>query len=288
MLPLALMHLRYIYYALWIAPVPVFLCLALLMVRRKLNGTLPLFFSFVIFEIAQFGVAFYTYHESWRLYFYLYWVLATMETAFAFGVLYEVFVGVFEPFADLRELGRIIFRWAALVLTLAATLLVTTAKPMPNATRLYAALVNLMRSVEVMQCGLVLLMLLCSAYLGITLKHRIFGIALGFGVIAAVDLIAVTVLANLGQQAATFVKLSKMGVYNLSALLWLGYLYAGELERKPTRQFAHAERWDYALAAALHPSEGTPSLPLIENAVERIFKQTNGHGPDAPPPNADQ
>ncbi|MBZ5629057.1 MAG: hypothetical protein LAO06_09345 [Acidobacteriia bacterium] len=281
--------LRIFYYVLWIAPVPVFVCLAALMRRRKLGKEFPCFFAFTVFQIVDFAVGFYISHRSYQQYFYAYWAMSAVSIGLGFGVLYEVFTGIFRPFGDLRALGAVLFRWAALVLLLAAAMLATTSRPAAQ-THLFATILNLMRSVEVMQCGLVLLMLLCSSYLGVTLRHRIFGIALGFGVTAAVDLVAVTVLANLGLQAQIFFQLSKMLAYNISALLWMGYVYAGQVECTPAKQNSYAERWDYALAAALHPGNASPSLPLIEDAVERVWKQTNGHSkhPDNPPPSKDQ
>jgi hypothetical protein len=270
------MSLRILYYVLWIAPVPLFVCLAAMMVRRKLQKELPLFFAFVAFQIVDFAVGFLTYHRSQQQYFYAYWTLAAIEIGLGFGVLHEVFTAVFRPFADLRELGGVLFRWAALVLTAAALLMAASSGSLPG-WRVVAVILNGVRSVEVMQCGLVLLMLLCSAYLGITLRHRIFGIALGFGVTAAVDLMVVAVFANFGPQSQTFFQLSKMAAYNLSALLWLGFVYAGEVQCRPTKLFSRAENWDYALATALRPGGNSPALPLIEDTVDRVWKQANGH-----------
>ena len=270
------MSLRLIYYALWIAPVPVFAYLASMMVGRKLHKELPLFFTFVAFQIADFAVGFVTYHRSQQLYFYAYWTLAAIGIGLGFAVLYEVFTAVFRPFADLREFGGVLFRWAALVLAAAALLMAATSGTFPG-WHVFAVILNGVRSVEVMQCGLVLLMLLCSAYLGITIRHRIFGIALGFGVTAAVDLIVVAVFANFGMQSKIFFQLSKMVAYNVSALLWVGYVYAGELERQPTKQFSRAEGWNYALATAIHPGGDSPALPRIEDTVERVWKLANGH-----------
>jgi len=261
-----------------------------MMLRRKLQKEFPLFFAFVIFQVADFAIGF-TAHSISRLdYFYAYWTLAALGTAISFGVLYEVFTGVFRPYAGLREFGNVLFRWAALVLALAAVLLAANSRPVPGSTRVFATIMNLMRSLELMQCGLVLLMLLCSSYLGITLRHRIFGIALGFGIIAAVDLIVVAVLSNVGLQAKTFVQISKMVTYNLSALLWMGYVYAGEVERRPEKQLIHAERWNFALATAMHPGNDSASLPRIEDTVERVWKQANGHSknPKGPAHGADQ
>lgn len=289
MLTFAPMSLRFVYYALWIAPVPIFVCLAAMMVRRKLQKEFPLFFAFVAFQIADIAVGFFTYHRSQQLYFYAYWTLAAVGIGLGFGVLHEIFIAVFRPFADLREFGGVLFRWAAMVLAAAALLLAANSGSFPG-WHVVSVILNVMRSIEIMQCGLVLLLLLCSAYLGITLRHRIFGIALGFGVTAAMDLIAVAVFANFGSQSQTFFQLSRMAAYNLSALLWMGYVYAGESERRPSKQVSRAERWDYALAAALHPGSNSPSLPQIEDTVERVWKQANGHSknPKGPAQGADQ
>ncbi len=270
------MSLRLLYYVLWIAPAVVFVCLAVLMWRRKLHREMPIFFAFALLQVATFATDFYIYHRSPLQYFYSYWTTAAIGIAISFGVLREVFTAIFRPFADLRELGGLLFRWAALVLAVAAVLMATSSGSLPG-WHVTAVILNLVRSIEIMQCGLVLLMLLCSAYLGITLRHRIFGIALGFGVTAAVDLIVVAVFANFGMQSYTFFQLSRMAAYNLSALLWLGFVYAGEVECRPTKQFSRAERWDYALATALHPGSDSPALPLIEDTVDRVWKQANGH-----------
>jgi hypothetical protein len=283
------MSLRIVYYALWIAPVAVFVCLAAMMLRRKLQKEYPLFFAFVVFQVATFAVDFFAYHRSPSLYFYAYWTTAALGIAISFGVLYEVFTGVFRPFADLRELGGVLFRWAALVLAAAAFLLAANSEPFPG-WRPVAVILNGVRSVEMMQCGLVLLMLLCSNYLGITLRHRIFGIALGFGIIAAVDLIVVAILTNFGLQASNLVQLGKMAAYNLSALLWMGYVYAGEVECRSAKQLVYAERWNFALATAMHSGNDAASLPRIEDTVERVWKQANGHSknPKGPAHGADQ
>jgi hypothetical protein len=284
MLRLALMSLRILYYALWIAPVPVFVSLAAVMVRRRLHKTMPLFFALTIFQLVDFAVLFVCYHQAQSDYFYAYWTMAALEIAIGFGVIYEIFTSVFRPFEGLRELGAVLFRWAAVVLVIFAVLMACSGTPVPGQ-RITSAVLNLDRSIRVMQCGLVLLMVLGSSYLGLTWKHKIFGIAAGLGINAAVDLIVVTVLANLGQDAANSVRLAKMASYNLAALMWMGYIYAGATERRPAKQLAYGQRWDYALATALHPSGESPSLPLIENVVERVWKEANGKSQQ---PSADQ
>ncbi|MGZ4826460.1 MAG: hypothetical protein ACXVY9_03775, partial [Terriglobales bacterium] len=68
------MSLRLLYYLLWIAPVPVFVGLSALMVRRKLAKEFPIFFAFVLFQVADFVIGFSTYQVSRGTYFYAYWI----------------------------------------------------------------------------------------------------------------------------------------------------------------------------------------------------------------------
>jgi hypothetical protein len=274
---------------LWFLPVPVLVCLVATMVRRKINTELPLFFAFVLFQLAELLLGALFYRMSYAHYFYAYWTMAALEILIGFGVIYEVFTSIFRPFDGLSKLGAVLFRWAALVLVIFAVLMASNGTPIPGQ-RITSAIVNLDRSIQVMQCGLVLLTILCSSYLGLTWKHRIFGVAAGMGINAAVDMIAVTILANLGQEMATTVRLAKMATYSLSALLWMGYIYAGVEERQPARRLARARGWDYALAAALHPADQGQALPLIEDVVERVWKEANGKSKSGgpPPQNADQ
>jgi len=59
-------------------------------------------------------------------------------------------------------------------------------------------LVLLERSVRVMQCGLVFFLFLVSFYFGVAWQNYLFGIAMGFGVFASIELVAVAVRAQLG------------------------------------------------------------------------------------------
>ncbi len=51
-----------------------------------------------------------------------------------------------------------------------------------------AAIMTLQRSVRVVQCGLMLFLLVFSRYLGTNWRQKSFGIALGFGAFASVEL----------------------------------------------------------------------------------------------------
>ncbi len=269
---------RFVYYLLWVAPALVFAFLAVAMVRRGTRKQFPFFFSYVIYQVISFGVQFYIYHRgSQYQYFYAYWTMAALSIGIAFTVIHEVFTELFKPFGGLRDFGSVLFRWAILVLLAVAVLMAMTAAPASQGSRAFALVVSLERSVRAMQCGMVLLMVLCTPRLGLRYGQRVFGIALGFGIIAAVDLIAVAALAEAGFSAQTFFTLARMASYNFAALLWTGYFLAPEPERLPLRQLAHTDRWNFALASLGNPEGEVPAVPMIVDTVDRVWTKTNGH-----------
>ena len=273
--------LRLVYYVLWIAPAFVFLFLAIAMHRRNLRSRYPFFFSYAVFQVVSFLAQFSVYHYWPKAYFYEYWTGAALSIGISFCVIYEVFTEVFRPFEGLKDLGRVLFRWAAVVLVVAAALMTLTASSSGDvASRIVVALE---RSIRVMQCGLVLLMILCAPYLGLRRRNHVFGIGAGFGVLAAIDLIAVAVFGKLGYSAATFFNLARMTAFNFAAVMWTVYLMRPEPARGPALQLAPSERWNFALSAALHPQSASPSLPLIMGVVDRAFERINerrGTGPN--------
>src|SRR5512132_1894613 len=104
--------LRITYYLLWIAPALVFAFLAMAMHRRGLRERYPFFFSYAVFQVVSFVVQFAVYHYWPKSYFYEYWTAAALSIGISFAVIYEVFAEVFRPFEGLRDLGRVLFRWA--------------------------------------------------------------------------------------------------------------------------------------------------------------------------------
>jgi hypothetical protein len=284
--------MRALYYVLWVAPALSFSVLAYIMVKRKQRTRFPYFFSYAVFQVIAFAIQFSTYQSSNRYaYFIAYWTLAALSVGLGFAVIYEVFTEIFRPFEGLRDLGAVLFRWAAAVLVVAAALMVLVG-PAAEATThskiLLSCVVALERSVRVMQCGLVLLMILCTPYLGLHWRHRIFGIGAGFGLLAATDLIAVAVLSRVGYSAQMFYNLAHMAAFNTAALIWTVYFLRPEPARQPALQLAPSERWDFALSSAMHPQSASPSLPLIMGVVDRAFERAGHEGHSNDPRKADK
>jgi hypothetical protein len=145
--------------ALWVAHPVLELCLAGVMFWRRLHRTFPIFFAYVVFQVVNFLVLFPIYRSNAIMaYFYAYWISAAISLAIGFKVIHEIFLDVFRPYHTLKDLGTVLFKWAALVMLLVA-MVVTAASPAGGDTPLAQAVIIGQRCVRVIQCGLILFLL---------------------------------------------------------------------------------------------------------------------------------
>jgi hypothetical protein len=208
-------------------------------------------------------------------YFYTYWSINAIGMLLGFGVLYEVFVNALKPYAAVIDLGKMLFWWAALFLLLAGAM--TALGVGGNQTSKIGAAMNLMdRSIGLMQCGLLLLLLVFEKRLGLSWRNYGFSIALGLGTFAAADLIVSLVSTRLpGHDYATISSVLSSAVL----LFWTFNLMRSEPQRKnildsPSRLIF--QRWNEALAAT-PLGNGDVALPVdsfipgVEQAVDRVL-----------------
>ncbi len=246
------------------------LLLVVLMIRRGLRRTFPTFFTYVLFQVVGFLAEILSRQLSYSAYFYVYWAAGVIGVGLGFAVIQEIFSNVFRPYDSLRELGGILFKWAALVLVLVAV--VSAAGGAQGAgPRLIQTILVLDRSVRVMQCGLVLFLFLFSGYLALSHRAHVFGIALGFGIFAAVDLLLMTLRVAFPGFAAVPMSLLKSGASCLACGMWIWYLSSPEPRRVVVDQRARSQEWNFALGALSTSEESF--LPMIENAVERVLQR---------------
>src|SRR5262245_21219967 len=162
---------------------------------RKLREDYPFFLSYLIFQTLSQAVlgAFYyrvyfAHTGSRSLYYYGYWVEGAIADIFALAVFKEIFLTTFKPFAGLRDMARVIFRWAiAALLLIVITVLFSSSQP--GFQRLALLVLNLERAICIMQCALLVFLFMGSNYLGLSWRSHVFGLSLGFVVLAASNLL---------------------------------------------------------------------------------------------------
>lgn len=220
-------------------------------------------------------------------YFYGYWLSYAAAAIAIFLVVQEVFHRVMEPVPGLRRLGLLAFRWVSVV-----TLVVgfgAVALPAISADGHGGSLASLigiiglqaMRCISILELCLLAFLALTIHTLGRTFRSRLFGISLGLGIQAGMELLASALLAShpaLQSTANSFVQIS----ITIVLLTWTVYFAIPEPEAErnlvvlpPSSVMA---RWNglaggIGQAPVLAPA-GTPTgffLQDIEGVVDRVL-----------------
>ena len=85
--------------ALWIVHPVIEIPLAGIMYWRKLHRQFPIFFAYILFQVAQFVILFPLFRsDSVMEYFLAYWISAIACWVFGFKIIHEIFSDVFRLF----------------------------------------------------------------------------------------------------------------------------------------------------------------------------------------------
>jgi hypothetical protein len=137
------------------------------------------------------------------------------------------------------------------------------------------AILTAQRCVRVIQIGMVLFLLAFARYMGVSRKQHSFGIALGFGTFALVELALIASWAgdHLGNLAMSLINMS---AYNLSLFIWLGYTLVKSPAREAGSSLLRPQRWEQSLVDIQHPLPADSLIPMFEGMVDRALSKTNG------------
>jgi hypothetical protein len=263
--------MKNIYYALWISHPILQTVIAVIMFRRRQYRPFKFFFAYVLAQILTFAVIF-PFRENYTAWFYMSWIGTALSVALGFKVLHEAFLDVFKPFHTLKDMGTVLFKWAGLVMLLVAavvSLSTNSSETVPWA----QAILTTQRCVRVIQVGMVLFLLFFARYLGVTRRQHSFGIALGFGVFAMVELSLVSswVGEHVGFGASALVN---MAAYNCTLVIWLGYCLVKSPAREGAATLLRPQRWEESLTDLQHPLPPDSLIPMFEDMVDRALSRT--------------
>jgi hypothetical protein len=257
---------------LWIANPVLELPLAAAMLWRKLHRKFPVFFAYIVFQLVNFAILFPIHqYGGYDLYFYSYWIGSIVTLALGFKVIHEIFLDVFRPYHTLRDLGTVLFKWAALVMLFVA--IVVAASSPAGQSPLAQAVATVQRCVKVIQCGLIVFLLVFSKYLGVSWRQHNFGIILGFGGYASVQLLGNALYAG-GQIKAPVTDLLYPAAFLCAMLIWLGYALLKVPSTEACTGKLTSQRWEQSLTDLQHPVPADSLIPMFEGMVDRAFSRT--------------
>jgi hypothetical protein len=259
-------------YALWIAQPVLEASIAIVMLCRGQHRVFKYFFAYIVTQILSFAVIFPIYRYNISAYFYISSLTTAISVALGFMVIYEAFLDVFRPFHTLRDLGTVLFKWAGLVMLLVAGVVSVSSKSSDTAVWVDAIL-TAQRCVRIVQVGMVLFLLIFARFLGVSRRQHSFGIALGFGAFAVVELGVIAVLAGY-RVSEVALSVVNVGAYDGAVLLWLCYMLAKSPAREAGSALLRPQRWEQGLSDIQHPLPADSLIPMFEGMVDRALSRT--------------
>lgn len=266
-------NVQSVYTMLWIAHPILQLAVGGVMFWRKLYKTFPVFLIYLLSQVVTFMIVFPAYTwGSYGEFFYSYWICSSISLGIGFKIIHEIFLDVFRPYHTLKDLGSVLFRWGALVMLLVA-IVVAASTPASDQGPMVQSVLTVQRCVRVIQVGLVMFLLVFSRYLGVSWKQHSFGIALGFGTFACVEMMVVAL------HTADYVGLMAAGLantagYDFCILIWLSYVLLKKTARVPTSNLLTTQRWEQSLTE-IHSTASPDSLiPMFEGMVDRALSRS--------------
>jgi hypothetical protein len=224
---------------LWLVPIVVQAAIALVMLRRGLTKAFPIFFSYTVLVSARdFTLLLLPY--AGNLYSTVFWWGDAAAILLSLGVILEVLWHLFRPYPFLRFVFRLV--WIAALVATAFALLLLRADPW-RADRLMESIILMERSARVLQVGLLIVLISLMSRLGLTWQHYSLGIAAGFGLYSALDLILLELRAHLHLITDNGFVFLRPAAYNFGILVWAFYFFRPQvrklLDRLPSSDLAN-------------------------------------------------
>ena len=166
-----------------------------------------------------------------------------------------------------------LFKWAGLVMLLVAGVVSVSTNSLEIVPWMQA-IITTQRCVRIIQVGMVLFLLFFAQYMGVSRRQQSFGIALGFGSFAVVELILIAswVGNHLGNPWMSMVNMS---AYNMSLLLWVGYCAMKVPARETSTALFQSQRWEQSLSDIHHPLPADSLIPMFEGMVDRALSRNH-------------
>jgi hypothetical protein len=258
-------------YVSWLLGPVLQVTLLVFMVRRKLQLVFPRFFSYIVLQIVKSVILFLIYRYNREGYFDAYWSGNAISVLLAVAVMDEILHSLLKQYGGIQSLTSIIFRWSCGLLLLLSILNAFWSQQ-SSVDKVVSAVLAFDRSVRIMQCGLFFLLMILCRFLRNCWRQHEFGIALGFGIFASIELMVVSILMHFGDAPIAIVSLVKSAAYNGVTVLWIMVLAR---ERESILEIDLAPQFNalnVSLAGSIQAGD-IGFLSMVEQAVDRVLSR---------------
>lgn len=255
--------------------------------RKRLNTRFPAMGYYLLLRTVYIPVLLLLFNgdslvpsQLWLIsYFYTFWAGYIASAVILFFVCIEIFRSALAALPGLMKFGVVIFRWAALVSV------IVTFSTVPFANRGILVMPDiahgLMRSVSILELCLLGFLCLCMNALRLSPLDMSFGMAFGFGLMAANDLTHV-MLASRFTSLTEPLQFVYEGVILFGLGVWIAYCAAPEPANQPVVMPANSTiyRWNEIASALGHTGtqvavqhSNSFFLTDVEKVVEKVLNR---------------
>lgn len=169
-------------------------------------------------------------HLAYQIYFYVYWASYAFESILSLLIIYSIFRLAMAPLEGLRTLGMLVFRWVAAI-SVAVSIGVTLTPQLSRINFMVAAITQLQQTSSILTLCLLLFVCFAIRPMGLSYRSRIFGVSLGLGVLATVNLVNAAWFTHFASMYAITSLVNGLAV-GLTLLIWSAYFAFPEPKRR--------------------------------------------------------
>lgn len=207
--------------ALWLVPLMLQTATMVVMLRRQLTKVFPAFFAYTFVVVSR-DLILLVIPYATNLYSLVYWSGDGLAVLLGLGVVLEIVQTWVKPFHFMRPVRRAIWVFSGVV-TLVALAILIFSNPGTGPDRALESIVETERALRFLQVCLLSVVIGLTSRLGLTWQHYSVGIVAGFGIYAALDLMALEFRADLHFLPDEAFIWIRPAAYNLAAIVWASY-----------------------------------------------------------------
>jgi hypothetical protein len=169
-------------------------------------------------------------HLAYQVYFYVYWASYAIEAILSLLIIYSIFRLAMAPLKGLQTLGMLVFRWVAAI-SVAVAIGVAVSPHISGIKFMVAMVTQLQQTSSILTLCLLLFVCFAIRPMGLSYNSRIFGVSLGLGVLATVNLVNAAWLTHSPNMYSTISLINGLAV-GLTLLMWSAYFAFPEPKRR--------------------------------------------------------
>jgi hypothetical protein len=169
-------------------------------------------------------------HLAYQMYFYVYWASYALEAILSLLVIYSIFKLAMAPLKGLQTLGMLVFRWVAAI-SVAVAIGVALTPHLSGIKFMVSMITQLQQTSSILTLCLLLFVCFAIRPMGLSFRSRIFGVSLGLGFLATINLVNSAWIAHYADMYSLFSVINAVAV-GLTLLTWSAYFAFPEPKRR--------------------------------------------------------